>query len=67
MSTPARFEPDSFRSFRVTGRSYDPDTRMVTLGYSLDDRVEFTETITFEPGPTGRSARRWRPPRPARR
>ena len=49
MSTTARFEPDSFRSFRVTDREYDPSTRTVTLHYALDDRIRFTETITFEP------------------
>ncbi len=52
MSTPARFAPDSFRAFRATGRGYDAATRTVTLGYALDDRVEFTETLTFE-GPVG--------------
>ena len=50
MSTPARFEPDSFRAFRATGREYDAGSRTVTLRYALDDRVEFVETLTFEPG-----------------
>ena len=53
MSTPARFEPDSFRTFRVTGREYDAGSRTVTLRYSLDDRVAFTETITFDAPPSG--------------
>jgi len=59
MSPPARFEPDSFRTFRATTRSYDPGARTVTLRYALDERVEFVETVTFEsaggdrPAPTG--------------
>jgi UDP-N-acetyl-alpha-D-muramoyl-L-alanyl-L-glutamate epimerase len=52
MSTPARFVPASFRTFRATDRAYDPTSRTVTLRYALDDRVEFTETLTFE-GVTG--------------
>jgi len=50
MTAPDRFEPDSFRTFRATTRSYDPGTRTVTMRYALDDRVEFEETVTFEPG-----------------
>ncbi|MGD0880199.1 MAG: hypothetical protein ABSB09_01335 [Acidimicrobiales bacterium] len=59
MTTPVRFDPGSFRSFRIVGREYDPDTRTVTLHYALDDRIEFVETITFEstsgdrPAPSG--------------
>jgi len=48
MSPPIRFDPDSYSAFRIVGREYDPDTRTVTLRYGLDDRVEFTEVITFE-------------------
>ncbi len=48
MTTPARFAPASFRAFRATGREYDSATRTVTLRYSLDDRVTFVETVTFE-------------------
>ncbi len=55
MSTPARFAPESFRAFRATGRGYDPGSRTVTLRYALDDRVEFVETLTFEPGAEGSS------------
>jgi len=54
MTTPARFAPESFRSFRATERSWDPATRTVTLGYALDDEVTFTETIAYE-GVRGRS------------
>jgi len=53
MSTPARFEPDSYRVFRATGREYDAASRTVTLRYALDDRVTFVETITFEPPAAG--------------
>jgi len=53
MTAPALFEPDSFRTFRVTGREYDPVSRTVTLHYALDDRVIFAETVTFETLPDG--------------
>jgi len=53
MSDPARFDPDSYRSFRIVGRDFDPTTRTITLRYGLDDRVSFAETITFETPPTG--------------
>jgi hypothetical protein len=49
MSTPARFEPNSYRVFRATGRGYDAGSRTVTLRYALDDRAAFVETLTFEP------------------
>jgi hypothetical protein len=48
MSATFRFDPDSYSTFRIVGREYDPGTRTITLRYGLDDRVEFTETITFE-------------------
>ena len=51
MSAPDRFDPDSFRSFRIVGRAYEPDTRTITFRYALDDRVSFTETVTFETPP----------------
>ena len=51
MSAPDPFDPHSFRAFRIVGRSYDSDSRTVTLRYALDDRVSFTETITFETPP----------------
>jgi len=53
MSVPTRFDPDSFRTFRIVGRDFDPTTRTITLRYGLDDRVTFAETITFETLPTG--------------
>jgi hypothetical protein len=53
MSTPARFEPDSFREFRIAGRGYDAGSRTATFRYALDDRVEFVESITFETPPDG--------------
>ncbi len=56
MHPPDRFDPDSFTTFRVTRRSYDPGTRTVALHYALDDRIAFTETLTFEtPPPPGRT------------
>src|SRR5665213_3515848 len=51
MSAPLRFDPGSFRTFRIVGRDYDPARRTVTLRYALDDEVTFTETITFETPP----------------
>ncbi len=59
MTTPAPFDPGSFRTFRIIGREYDRATRTVTLRYALDERVEFVETVTFEtasdavPAPSG--------------
>ena len=49
------FDPGSYRTFRVVGRGYDRESRTIVLRYALDDRVEFTETVTFEtpPGPGG--------------
>ena len=53
MTDPLRFDPGSHRTFRIVGRAYDVEARTITLRYALDDRTEFTETITFEtpPGP----------------
>ena len=51
MPPPPRFEPGSFRAFRIDQRSYDPATRTLTLGYALDDRITFEERITFETPP----------------
>jgi len=54
MTDPLRFDPASFATFRVVSWAYDAARRTVTLGYALDDRVAFTETITFEsPPPEG--------------
>ena len=54
MSAPDRFDPDSFRAFRIVGRAYEPDTRTLTFRYALDDSVSFTETVTFETPPEQR-------------
>ncbi len=54
MSAPDRFDPDSFRAFRIVGRAYEPDTRTISFRYALDDRVTFTETVTFETPPEQR-------------
>ena len=51
MSVPSQFDPGSFRAFRITGREYDAATRTISLRYGLDDRMTFTETITFETPP----------------
>jgi len=50
-----RFDPGSFGAFRVVGRSFDSDSRTVTLRYALDDTHHFVETITFETRPGDRS------------
>ena len=55
MSAPVRFDPGSFRTFRIVGRDYDPASRTVTLRYALDDRVAFAETVTFETPPDARA------------
>jgi hypothetical protein len=51
MPDPERFDPGSYAAFRIVGREYDPAARTVTLRYALDDRVHFTETVTFETPP----------------
>ncbi|MDW5596212.1 hypothetical protein VSS74_17825, partial [Conexibacter stalactiti] len=48
----ARFDPASFERFRFTGRELSDDG-VVTLGYALDERIEFSETFTL-PLPEGR-------------
>jgi hypothetical protein len=55
MSAPSRFHPGSIGAFRVTDRSFDEDSRTLSLGYALDDRYSFVETITFETPPPGRA------------
>ncbi len=51
MSAPNRFHPGSIGAFRVTDRTFDEDSRTLSLGYALDDRYSFVETITFETPP----------------
>jgi hypothetical protein len=53
ISDPARFLAASIDTFRVVDRSFDPQSRTITLGYQLGDDHAFEETITFEtpPGP----------------
>ncbi len=51
-----RFDPGSFGAFRVVGRSFDADSRTVTLRYALDDTHHFVETVTFETPPGPQSA-----------
>ena len=48
MSAPHRFDPGSVGTFRVTDRSFDTETRTLSLRYALDDSYRFVETITFE-------------------
>jgi hypothetical protein len=54
MSAPHRFDPGSIGAFRVTDRTFDEDSRTLSLGYSLDEQYSFVETITFETPPAGR-------------
>jgi hypothetical protein len=51
MPDPERFDPGSYATFRIVGRDFDLATRTLTLRYALDDRVQFTETVTFETPP----------------
>ena len=48
MNEPDRFDPASVGVFRVVDRSFEVESRTVTLRYALDDEHEFVETITFE-------------------
>ncbi len=56
MSDPKRFDPASVGLFRVADRSFDRDSRTLSLRYSFDgsphDDHRFVETITFETPPT---------------
>jgi hypothetical protein len=51
MNDPLRFDPGAHHTFRATGRSFDPESRTVTLGYAFDGGPSFVETITFETPP----------------
>ena len=51
MDHPDRFDPARYRTFRVTGRTFDPASRTATLHYVLDDGPTFVETVTFETPP----------------
>jgi hypothetical protein len=48
MNDPDRFDPASVGVFRVVDRSFERESRTVTLRYAFDDEHEFVETITFE-------------------
>jgi UDP-N-acetyl-alpha-D-muramoyl-L-alanyl-L-glutamate epimerase len=50
-----RFDPRGFDAFRVIDRTFDKDTRTVTLEYALDDSERFVETVTFETPPASGS------------
>lgn len=52
MSDQSRFDAGSFATFRVVDRTFDEDTREISLRYALDGAECFVETITFET-PTG--------------
>ncbi len=43
-----RFDPRGFDAFRVIDRTFDKDSRTVTLEYGLDGAERFVETVTFE-------------------
>jgi hypothetical protein len=53
MSDPNRFDPGSVATFRVVDRTFDSDTRTISLRYAFDDGPALVETITFETGPVG--------------
>ena len=56
MNDPNRFDPASVGTFRVDRRSFDPESRTVSLHYSFDHGPEFEETIVFESPVDGGSA-----------
>jgi len=51
MSDPSRFEPGSVGAFRVIDRTFDTESRSISLRYAFDDDQSFVETITFETPP----------------
>jgi hypothetical protein len=51
MSDPNRFDPGSVATFRVVDRTFDSDSRTVSLRYAFDSGPYFVETITFETPP----------------
>ena len=51
MNDPRRFDPASVDTFGVVDRSFDPQSRTITLTYRLGDDHRFTETVTFETPP----------------
>ncbi len=42
------FDPRGFDAFRVVDRTFDKESRTLTLEYALDDAEHFVETLTFE-------------------
>ncbi len=52
MSDPSRFEPGSVGAFRVIDRTFDTESRTISLNYAFDDDQSFVETITFETPPS---------------
>lgn len=48
MNDPDRFDPASVGVFRVVDRSFEMESRTVTLRYAFDDEHVFVETVTFE-------------------
>ncbi len=55
MSDHNRFDPGSVDAFRVLDRTFDRESRTVSLGYEFDDGPTFVETITFETPPPEQS------------
>jgi hypothetical protein len=51
MSVPNRFDPASVGTFRVVDRTFDSESRTVSLGYAFDHGPAFVETLTFETKP----------------
>jgi UDP-N-acetyl-alpha-D-muramoyl-L-alanyl-L-glutamate epimerase len=51
MSVPNWFDPASVGTFRVVDRTFDSESRTVSLGYAFDDGPAFVETLTFETKP----------------
>jgi hypothetical protein len=53
MSDPSRFDPGSVGVFSVLDRTFDCESRTVSLRYALGGGETFIETITFETPPEG--------------
>ena len=51
MNDPCRFETEAFGAFGVTRRTFDTDSRTLSLHYAFEHGPEFVESVTFESEP----------------
>jgi len=51
MNDPCRFETEAFGAFGVTRRTFDTESRTLSLHYAFEHGPEFVESVTFESEP----------------